>query len=456
MIEKSICQLRQLIGNRDVSVPELVEGYLSQIENHDDFYQIMSLVSSTGIRLLADKAESSRVPSEELPHLHGMVVLVDDLLDVANTRSTYGCRAYAENIPEVDSIAIRRLREAGALIIGKATTAELGVMIEESATNFICKSKLGDGFASGGGSSGISAGMAMGYASAAIGVDSGGNVFLPAAFNGQFAFKPTHGRIAHTPIFSQGMMFPDVSLVTTTAVDCAILMNIVSGYSEVDPVSIKMNSSDFEAACNRSIESLTIAYAPALWNAPIDVNHTEAIADIASAFNSLGCQVERKRPPIANMLEDWQTITSANLFYQHGEVYTNQPDNFGEVASNWIDNGKSVTSKQYIGAQRRILGLRVLLQAFFDHFDVLLIPAAGCVPFEYGQCPSNLTIADNNSTWQNYASMCAIGAISGFPTAHVPISKNKASLPVGILVTAKPGDDDLVLSVCAAFERLAG
>ncbi len=455
MIDKSVYQLRQLIRNQDILVPELVEAYLSQIEIHDDSHQIMSLVSSTGIRLLADKAESTRVLSEELPYLYGIVVLVDDLLDVANTRSTYGCHAYAENIPELDSIAIRRLREAGALIIGKAATAELGVMIEETATNFICKSKLGDSFTSGGGSSGISAGMAMGYASAAIGLDSGGNVFLPAAFNGKFAFKPTHGRIAHTPIFSQGMMFPDVSLVTTTAVDCAILMNIVSGYSEIDPASIKMNNSDFEVACNRSVGSLTIAYAPSLWNAPIDTNHTEAISDIASAFKSLGCQVERKRPPIANLLEDWQTITSANLFFQHGEVYINKQESFGEVASSWIDNGQSVTSNQYIGAQRRILGLRVLLQAFFDHFDVLLIPAAGCVPFEYGQCPSNLVIADNNSTWQNYASMCAIGAISGFPTAHVPTSRNGAGLPVGILVMAKPGDDDLVLSVCAAFERLA-
>ena len=454
MIDKSVVELSKLIRDRKISVSELLDQYLEQIQQFDGDYHAISMISEQGLRLLANKADRTIAAGEELGPLFGIPILVDDLLDVSNMRTTYGCAAYSENVPEVDSIAIRRLRDAGAVIMGKARTSELGMIMEETHDEFVSKSPWGTNLVSGGGASGISVALAKNFAPAAVGIDIGGNVLLPSAFSGNFALKPPHGRIPQTPIYSRGMMFPDVTPVTRSVMDCALLMSVVSGHSEVDPTSVWLEVPDFLSAANRSIKPLCIAHAPALWNAPFDDSHQSAVADAVLALKSIGCRVERDRPPVSNSIGAWETVFCANLYAEHSKLVTENSEDLGEKTLEWIRRGETITALEYINAQKKIFGLRLLLRTFFEKHDILIVPAAGCVAFEYGENPSNTSADSEDATWQQYASMCAIGAISGFPTAHLSVNRNDDGLPVGLLFLAKPGNEDLLLAVCASYERL--
>ena len=455
MIDKTVRELNRLVEAREINIAELAEKYIAEIHQHNDHYQAITTFSETSFGLLAETADQMLQSGEVRGPLHGIPILIDDLIDVANMRTSYGCEAYSDHVPDVESIVVRRLRDAGALFPGKTSTSELGLILEEEADRFVCRSPWGDGFVSGGGTSGAMVGISKNFSAAAIALDVGGNVLLPAAFNGMFALVPSYGRIAHTPIYSRGLMFASVALITQDVSDSAFLMNIVAGHSEVDPLSVRMPDVDYLAAIERPSRGLSVALTNALWNAPCDDDHRSVISRIEKLLKSADCKVVNKRPPIRESIDAWKTIQCANLHASHGYQKQQNPGLFGTIAAEWIDQGAQTSALKYIEAQKRIYGLKLLLREFFTSFDVLIVAAAGCVPFKYGAVPSNLQAGDNPAGWQDYGSMCNIAAVSGFPTANLPVGLSKEGLPICVFAIAKPGDEDLLLSLCKTLEESA-
>lgn len=448
MILNSIHNLTERIQQREISISELLEHYLQRIREHDGHYRSLAMISEESVRLLAIKAERELASVNPVGPLHGIPVLIDDLIDVANTRTSYGCPAYCGHVPELDSISVRRLRAAGAIIMGKTRTSELGTLMIETEDNFVSRSPWNDTLVSGGGSSGLAVAQAMKFAAVGVGMDIGGNVLLPAAFSGVFAMRPSRGRIAHTPSFSRGLEFPDVSVVSSQVRDCASLLDVLFGPSDADPVSRPYQPQDMAAALMRPIRSLRVAHANSLWNAPYDDDCQSALADAVSRLHAAGCRVEPGRPAVANVIGDWETIFAANLFVDHGRMFRENPLKFGCDASNWLNRGEATAASDYIVAHRRILGFRLLFRNFFDHHDVLITTAAGCVPYAYGHKPSNLqAVCESEFSPYDCASMCISGALSGFPTAIIPGIFNDEGLPVALMVMSRPGNDDLVLAV---------
>ena len=444
----SVRGLVGLIQDRQFSVRELLEQYLGRIQTQDGHYRVMATISEESVRILSDKSDRELATGNPVGALHGIPILIDDLIDVANMRTTYGSDAFADHVPEVDALSVRRLRAAGAIVLGKTRTAPFAIAAAESAEDYVSRSPLGEGLVSGGGSSGVSVAQALNFAPAGLGLDVGGNVMLPAAFSGVFAFRPSQGRIAHTPAFSNGLLFPAVSVVASNVADCALLLNVLCAPSEVDPVSVDHAQQDFVAALERPIRSLRVAHCNSLWNASYDDDSQSAVADAVNELHAAGCRVVRSRPPVADLREAWKTVFAAELYANHGERYREQPDLFAGPASEWMELGAGVSATDYIRAYRSILGLRRLMANFFAEHDILILSAAGCTPFGYGETPSNMSAdSDLELNGQAYASATMIGALSGCPSAVLPKFVNDQGLPVSLLVVSKPGNDDLVLSI---------
>ena len=450
MIHHTIDSLRELILAREISISELLEHYLLQISEHDGYFKAISMISEEAVRTMASKADRELADGAVVGPLHGIPILIDDLIDVANMRTSYGCPAYSEHVPDLDSSAVRKLRAAGAIIVGKTNTSEFGAIVQESEENFISRSPWGDEFVSGGGSSGVSVAKAKNFAAAGLGMDVGGNVMLPAAFSGVFAMRPTRGRIAHTPEFSRGLVFPGVGVVTSSVKDSALMMNVLCRHSDIDPISRKFQSQNWVTAMERPIRSLRVAHSVSLWNAPYDDDSQSVVADAVTRLHAAGCRVERACPSVANVKDAWETIYSANLLAEHGENYREYSEIFGEDARNWLKRAENVTTTEYIAAEKNILEFRHLFDNFFDERDILITSAVGCAPFAYGATPSNIDASVGSELkWHDYASICMVGALSGFPTAVVPGIENDQGLPVALQVTSRPGNDDLVMSVCS-------
>ncbi len=450
MIHNTIHSLREMILAQEISVSELLEQYLLQIREHDSHYRAISMISEEAVRTLANQADRELVDGEAVGILHGIPVLIDDLIDVANMRTSYGCPAYSQHVPDLDSASVSKLRAAGAIIVGKTKTSIFGAIVQESEEKFISRSPWGDNFVSGGGSSGVSVAKAKIFSAAGLGMDVGGNVMLPAAFSGVFAMRPSRGRISHTPVYSSGLVFPGVSVVTSSVKDCALMMNVLCGHNNIDPISRKFQSQNLVTAMERRIRSLRIAHSISLWNAPCDDDSQSAVADAATRLHAAGCRIDRACPSVTNVIDAWETIYSANLFADHGENFRKHSESFGAAAEVWLKRGENVTASEYIAAEKKISEFRMLLDNFFENCDVLITSAVGCAPFAYDAMPSNLDAGYGSELrWRDYASNCAVGALSGFPTAVLPGIENDQGLPVALQVMSRPGNDDLVLSVCS-------
>ena len=415
---------------------ELVNQYLERIESYDQHYHSIAFAASTAARILAEKADRNRSEQVPIGRLGGIPILVDDLLDVANFQTSYGISKFTGHVPEYDSPAVQCLKDEGAIILGKTRTSEFGIVSEQTASNSICKSPWGERLFTGSGSDGMCVAVRMNFAPAAIGLENCANVMLPAAFCGVFAISLPN-RSNHREMSSS------IAIVANSANDCAILLDCVNG----------PNSTFCTTGLNRSIKSLRIAIYPNLWNAPIDEAHKSALLQVEKLLGAIGCRLTAKRPNVRNSIEEFKTIFAADLRFEKSSIID---QTFGLLEDNTVDFiewGRSITTKEYLQARKTVNGIRVLLNTFFEEFDLLVVPAAGCVPFKLGELPSNWNSGLNQPEWKEYASMCAIGALSGYPVAHLPTKCSQDSLPVGVLVIAQPGNEDLILATCSEIEK---
>ena len=256
-----------------------------------------------------------------------------------------------------------------------------------------------------------------------------------------------------TPPFFFGTLKPEVSLITQNALDAAILMNVLAATNEHDPWSVMFPPCDFEKRVQQPINSLRIAYVEALWNAPVSDEHRVALDKLMAKVRKVGCRVVRSRPPIRNPLDAWLTLFSTNL---HVYRSTDYADSNRELAQTYfstiLDRGKQTSIENLLKAQEFIAGSRKLLLNFFNDVDVILLPATGCLPYTLVLTDTDHCDDDVEQLWQKFGSAGVVGAAFGVPVVQFPFSRTREGLPVCMMGIAKPGCDDILLSVCSAIQ----
>ena len=454
LLDYTINGLSQKIREDSITSDEILETYLECINNSVVSERVFSTLSETALRIFASKAQRQQEQSGELKPLHAIPIAVDDLIHVANTKTTFGSHVYENHVSESDSAAVKMIKKAGGYVIGKTRTSEFGVMADETLDNRISISTAGDKLSSGGGSAGVCAAVAMEFAPAGITLDFGCNVFFPAAFSGVHAFRPTPGRIPVTPAkFFGTLNRPVVSLITQNALDAAILINVLGKPNQHDPWSVTFPPCDFEKRMLQSIKPLRIAYVEALWNAPVSDEHRIALDMLVAKLRKMGCRVVRSRPSIRNPLDAWLTLFSANLYVYR---YSDYADSNRELAtpyfSRMLDRGQQTGVEELLKAQEFIAGSRKVLLNYFNDVDVLLLPATGCLPYPADATEVNLSDGNDAEIWKNFGSPGVVGAAFGVPVVQFPFSHSREGLPVCMMGIAKPGCDDILLSVSSAIQ----
>jgi Asp-tRNA(Asn)/Glu-tRNA(Gln) amidotransferase A subunit family amidase len=461
----SAVELARTIREGERSPVEVVEAHLDRIEERDG--PINAFVTVTGDHALeaAEEAERAVESGEELGPLHGVPVAIKDLDDVEGFRTTFGSLLFDDNVSERSEPFVDRLRDAGAIVVGKTNTPEFGLgcttnnrVAGETHTPFDTARNAG------GSSGGAGAALAAGMAPIAQGSDTGGSIRTPASFCGVYGIKPTFGRVprvsrpdafeAHTP-------FSHVGPMARTVADAALMLDVMAGPHPDDPFSLPETGDDYLAATERDVEGLDVAYSPDLGTYPVEPAVGEVVADAVEGFEDAGAAVEEVDVDLgcaqSDVLETFYTFARVRwqALFDGLERRGLDPrgadrDRLRPVVVETILDQPEVTSREYKRADRVRTRIYDGLQEVFAAYDLLVSPTLSVLPFPDGEEPTEVNGVEIEPLrgWvltQPYN-------MSGHPAASVPAGFVDG-LPVGMQVAGRRYEEETVLAASAAFER---
>jgi Asp-tRNA(Asn)/Glu-tRNA(Gln) amidotransferase A subunit family amidase len=451
----SAAELAPMISGKQVSPVEVTDAVLARLDEVNPKINAFVTVTAELAREQARAAEK-RVLADPagLPPLFGIPVTIKDLQDTAGIRTTYGCRSFAEHVPQRDAITVARLKAAGAIIIGKTTTPEFGALgVTESHLTGTTGTPWDPGRTSGGSSGGAAAAVAAGIGPLALGSDGGGSIRVPAACCGVVGHKASPGRI---PI--RGNTDPDVAEgpLTRTVLDAALMLNVLAGPHREDRFSLPDTGEDYIAAVKAAeMTGLRIAYNPDLGQGPVDPLVRSAVESALRAAEKAGAAVEPVTVDIPDVIDFfiryWGPSMLAELpMMSQQDIWPSMEEiaaEAREVSAGDVSSAMRDTKTRLYDAFDRVL----------RQYDILVTPTTPVPPFPHAGDKGGVDIVDGQQV--RYPALffhrfTEPPSHAGLPAITIPCGFTPDGLPVGMQVTGPLHADATVLAAAAAFEQV--
>ncbi len=379
--------------------------------------------------------------------LTGIPLAIKDLYETAGILTTAGTSFFKDYRPQKDAAVVEKLKAAGANLIGKTNTHEVALGVTGVNPHYgAVRNPWDTQRISGGSSSGSAAAVASGMCLAALGTDTGGSIRIPASLCGVVGLKPTYGRISLRGILPLSWNLDHAGPLTKTVKDAALLLQVLSGYDELDPASSNVPVPDVLSALEDGVQGWRIAILTGeyAWEAEPDV--LEAVRDAARVFESLGARIE---PVELNFLLDAAQanglMTQSDGAAFHRQRLEEQPLGFGEDVRQRLQNGAATTSSQYALARRTQSEMRRRMELFFENYDILLMPST--------PIPAPL-IAGSDALAQarRLTRFTAPFNLTGLPALSVPCGFSSEGLPFGLQIISQAWGEAKVLQAGQAYE----
>ena len=450
----TIDDLSKKIAARELSPVEVIDAHLARIDALNPALNAFTTVAHVRARAEAKAAEEEIMAGRIRGPLHGVPIGVKDIIDTAGVRTTQGSSYFRDNVPVEDAECVRRLRVAGAVMIGKCNTAEFAA---ESATknphHGACRNPWDLTRVPAGSSGGSGAAVAARMAPGALGTDTGGSVRGPAAICGVVGIKPTYGRISLRGVYPNATSLDHVGPLTRTVRDCALLLQAIAGYDADDPFSADMETPDFSADLVKGIKGMRFMISSDLIDVEIDAPIVEAFETALEVLRGLGAQIEEVRCPFAGEINPHRrAIADAEFYRVHGERYHAAPEGYGVRLQERIANAKKTTLAMYIDAVNRRKALTRMMLDLMMPFDAMLSPGYPCLA-----APVETTTALVNGKEMDFIglgrNLTGVQNFWGFPGLMVPTGFDSAhGLPMAMQITTRPGDEARGFRIAHAYE----
>jgi amidase len=439
----SATEQAELVRRGEVTPVELVETYLERIERLDPVLNAFVTVCGEEARAAADG---------ELPDrpFRGVPLPIKDLQETAGIRTTFSSRAYADYVPDFDVAVVRRLKEAGFVVIGKTNTPELGITaVTESRLNGVCRNPWDTTRTPGGSSGGAAVAVAAGLAPAAHGTDGGGSIRIPASCCGVFGIKPARGRVSLAP-YGGHEGFSTSGPLARTVLDAAALLDVMAGYEPGDPWWAPPAERPFAEEVGAEPGRLRVALTT---TPPIDAavapECSAAAEDAAALLTELGHEVEEATPPWADgkLIELFMTVWKIipGLRGKPRELF--EPMN--RVL---IDAGDEMHAVDYVSATQELRAWARRIVAFWDGYDLVLTPTLAQPPPPVGALMDEADPWGNfDKAWQ-FTPFTQVANVTGLPAVSLPLSSSDDGLPIGVQLIGGPADEATLIRVSAQLE----
>ena len=462
IVEMDADALSRAIHGRQVSCREVMQAYLAQIERFNP--QVNALVSLRPAEELlaeADACDRQLDQGQSRGWMHGMPQAVKDLAATAGLRTSMGSTLFAEHIPQHDAISVARVRDCGAIIIGKSNVPEFGLGSQTYNSVFGTTTNAYDPTLIAGGSSGGAAvALALRMLPVADGSDMMGSLRNPAAFNNVFGLRPSQGRVPHGPqpeVFVQQLATEGPMGRTVT--DVARLLGTQAGYDPRVPLSLTQCPQVFHQSLARDFSEVRVGW---LGNyngyLPMEPGVMSLCESALQDFASLGCKVEACQPDFS-MERLWQTWLVHRHWLVHGSLGALYADPRKreqlKPEAQWeIEGGLRLTAADVYQASVSRSEWYRALNELFERYDFLLLPTAQVFPFD-AQTPWPRVVGGQDmDTYHRWMEVVIGPTLAGLPSMSVPVGFNPAGLPMGLQIIGPAQADLAVLQLAYAHEQL--
>ncbi|MGY0489541.1 amidase [Streptomyces sp. WG-D5] len=436
----------------ELSPVEATTSVLDRIEAADGRFNAFCLVDRDGALAQARASEERRRRGESLGLLDGVPTSIKDLMLTKGHPTLRGSLSVSPDRDwDEDAPCVARMRQQGAVFVGKTTTPEFGWKgVTDNPLTGITRNPWDPSTTAGGSSGGSSAAVAAGMAPLSVGTDGGGSVRIPAAFCGIFGMKPTYGRIPLYPASPFGTL-AHAGPMTRTVEDAALLMDVLTGFDSRDWSALDAPRGSYrgavaEAVAEGSLRGLRIAYAPTLAGAPVDPQVAERVAAVARLLADLGADVEEADPGFSDPVEAYHTLwfSGAAKVVEHlsAEQFARLDPGLQEVCR----EGAAKSALDYLGAVDTRMALGVRMGRFHETYDLLLTPAVPITAFEAG---AEVPAGSGHRRWTGWTPFTYPFNLTQQPASTVPCGLTDAGLPVGAQLVAARHADELVLRASA-------
>ncbi len=423
------------IRRRRLSCVELVRASLDRIERLER--RLNAFITVTGEEALARARELDRElgRGRRRGPLHGIPIALKDLFDTAGVRTTAASAHFADRVPERDAAVVARLKEAGAVIVGKLNMDEFAYSFTSETSRWgPMENPWKSGYSPGGSSGGSAAAVAAGLCYGALGSDTGGSIRLPAALCGIAGFKPTYGALPGEGIVPLAWSLDHPGPMCRTAGDLRLML---------EAMGLKLGPAA------RPMKSLRIGIPRAVYFEGLESETAAAIEEAIRALDRLTAGTREVRlPPLAispeldSLPALYGTIITAEAYTFHEEMLARHPERYHPATRETIKLGAAVSTTAYIRARREMEALRRNAATLFAEVDLLALPSAPGPAFPLGSRPG-LVYLRNLAPWNLY----------GLPAVSVPCGFTRDGLPFGLQLVGPAGGDATVLEAAEAYQR---
>jgi aspartyl-tRNA(Asn)/glutamyl-tRNA(Gln) amidotransferase subunit A len=444
-------RLAELIRTRQLSPVEYTRSLLDRITALEPKVNAFVHLAADQAMDAARAAEAKLMSGDRIGRLHGVPVTIKDLAITKDMPTQQGSFIYQGNQPTEDAPMIPRLREEGAIVLGKTTTSEFGwTGVSHSPLTGITHNPWKFGYSAGASSAGAGAAAAAGYGPLHQGSDGAGSIRMPAHFCGVFGLKPSFGRVPNYPV-STGDMTSHNGPLTRTVADSALMMEVISGPHPWDFTTLEAGPAAYQARLQEGIKGKRIAYSPDLGHARVDPEVAALVKAAVERFSDLGAVVEQVATPWAAPGPDLiRFFWAAHLTRLKPQLETWESlMDPGLVAC--IKAAADVSVADYQIAREGKMAYVASIHKWFQDWDFLLTPAASVAAF-----PAERLMPEHwpqhDWDWVSWAEFSYPFNMSWNPAASVPCGFTTDGLPVGLQIVGKRFDDLGVLQASAAFE----
>lgn len=422
LADLSAIELRDKLATGEVRAIELTEACLQRIEETDADIEAWAYLDPDHVRKQADLLDQSRKSGRPIGPLHGLPIAVKDIIDVEGMPTENGSPIFAGNYPRQDAGLIARLRQAGAILAGKAVTTELAVFHPGKTKNPLDKTRT-----PGGSSSGSAAAVAARQVPLGIGTQTNGSVIRPASFCGIVGYKPTYGMIPRTGVISQSPFLDTIGVFANSVEDAALFGEIAIFIDQGDPANlISATPRLTNAAASQPPLTPTLGLVKtARWNDADDATQ-KAFGELSEALGGNCDEVEL--PSVFDNVWDWhQDIQFADIAKNYGVHYQKSKNLLSDRLIEIIEIGQKVLATDYETAKdwREILNRG--LDEVFERYDAILTPAA------IGEAPVGTATGDPvfSTMW----------TLLGMPCISLPLFDGPNGMPIGVQLAGPRRDD---------------
>ena len=440
MHDLTIAQAAEAIRVGKVSAVELMEALLSRSRELDPKLRVWETLDEEAALAAARSVQADIESTGPKGLLHGVPIGIKDIFNTAGVRTASGSPIYDDYVPDFDSTAVARLRDAGAVIMGKAVTTEFA-SFDPSPT----RNPWNAEHTPGGSSSGSAAGVAARLFPAALGSQTSGSVLRPASYNGVVGLKPTFGRISRYGVTPVAWSLDTVGYFTRTVHDAAIMLDALAGRDDLDPSSSREPVARYWGAAATGSQPPRIGVVRSFFFDYADdetVAHTE---EVLERLAGAGAALEDASPStdFDVLLAAHRTAMNVESAVTRGEDYAIRSDDFSPNVRSSVEWGMLAPATAYIQAQRHRAAFRREVAALAFRFDALLTP-------------STPTPSPRDLTTTGDASFQAPWTTAGLPAISIPSGLSASGLPFGIQLVAAPFAEASLLSAASWCEGVLG